>query len=248
MKKGYLHFYYALWQHHFWWAAAAVPLPLSPQRQQTESSRSTWYSGGKTAVNVFQEIVDDFNASQDEYEVATTTQADYTETYEKLQAGIAGKNAPDMALLDTDKSRNLSEKNLVADINEFVDADDEFDKEDYVPVFYDQGVDADGKLLPFRPTELHRCSTTTSRSLPTQGSTPPTIKTWQDLEAAAEKITNRQRGWMGAHVGLREPCGRSSQQRCVSPQRGRRDMPDQLQRVGGRMGELPQMDPTTTRS
>ena len=106
-----------------------------------------WYSGGKTAVNVFQEIVDDFNASQDEYEVATTTQADYTETYEKLQAGIAGKNAPDMALLDTDKSRNLSEKNLVADINEFVDADDEFDKEDYIPVFYDQGVDADGKLF-----------------------------------------------------------------------------------------------------
>ena len=39
----------------------------------------------------------------------------------KLQAGIAGKKAPDMALLDTDKSRNLSEKNLVADINEYVE-------------------------------------------------------------------------------------------------------------------------------
>lgn len=69
-----------------------------------------WYSGGKTAVNVFQDIVDDFNASQDKYEIVTTTQADYTETYEKLQAGIAGNNAPDMALLDVDKSRNLSEK------------------------------------------------------------------------------------------------------------------------------------------
>ena len=62
-----------------------------------------WYSGGKTAVNVFQDIVDAFNESQDKYEVKTTTQADYTETYEKLQAGIAGKKAPDMALLDTDK-------------------------------------------------------------------------------------------------------------------------------------------------
>ena len=50
-----------------------------------------WYSGGKTAVNVFQDIVDAFNESQDKYEVKTTTQADYTETYEKLQAGIAGK-------------------------------------------------------------------------------------------------------------------------------------------------------------
>lgn len=99
-----------------------------------------WYSGGKTAVNVFQDIVDAFNESQDKYEVKTTTQADYTETYEKLQAGIAGKKAPDMALLDTDKSRNLSEKNLVADINEYVEKDDSFEKDDYLPVFYEQNV------------------------------------------------------------------------------------------------------------
>ena len=98
-----------------------------------------WYSGGKTAVNVFQEIVDAFNESQDTYEVKTTTQADYTETYEKLQAGIAGKKAPDMALLDTDKSRNLSQKNLIADINEYVEKDEEFEKEDYLSVFYEQG-------------------------------------------------------------------------------------------------------------
>ena len=82
-----------------------------------------WYSGGKTAVNVFQDIVDAFNESQDKYEVKTTTQADYTETYEKLQAGIAGKKAPDMALLDTDKSRNLSEKNLPEDLVPYWDYD-----------------------------------------------------------------------------------------------------------------------------
>ena len=106
-----------------------------------------WYSGGKTAVNVFQDIVDAFNESQDKYEVKTTTQADYTETYEKLQAGIAGKKAPDMALLDTDKSRNLSEKNLVADINDYVEKDDSFEKDDYLPVFYEQGEDENGKLF-----------------------------------------------------------------------------------------------------
>ena len=36
-----------------------------------------WYSGGKTAVNVFQDIVDAFNESQDKYEVKTTTQRIY---------------------------------------------------------------------------------------------------------------------------------------------------------------------------
>ena len=63
-----------------------------------------WYSGGKTAVGVLGDMVEEFNASQDQYEINSVTQADYDETYEKLQAGIAGKKAPDMALLDVDKS------------------------------------------------------------------------------------------------------------------------------------------------
>ena len=69
-----------------------------------EKSRLTsGNSGGKTAVNVLSDLVEEFNKSQDKYEIKGTTQADYTETYEKLQAGIAGKNAPDLALLDVDK-------------------------------------------------------------------------------------------------------------------------------------------------
>ena len=75
---------------------------------KTADGKFSWISGipgEKQQFNVFQDIVDAFNESQDKYEVKTTTQADYTETYEKLQAGIAGKKAPDMALLDTDKSR-----------------------------------------------------------------------------------------------------------------------------------------------
>ena len=69
-----------------------------------------WYAGGKTAVNVLQGIVDEFNASQDEYYINTVTQADYTETYEKLQAVIAGGNAPDMALLNVSNAEYLYSK------------------------------------------------------------------------------------------------------------------------------------------
>ena len=43
-----------------------------------------WYAGGKTAVNVVQDIIDEYNASQDTYHVKAVTQADYGETYEKL--------------------------------------------------------------------------------------------------------------------------------------------------------------------
>ena len=112
-----------------------------------------WYAGGKTAVHVFQEIVDEFNTSQSDYVINTVTQADYSETYEKLQAGIAGNNAPDMALLGTDAARNLSDKGLIADIAPYVESDTEFDQEDYLSVFFDQGRDDEGKLYSIKSGE-----------------------------------------------------------------------------------------------
>lgn len=86
-------------------------------------------------MNVLSDLVEEFNKSQDKYEIKGTTQADYTETYEKLQAGIAGKNAPDLALLDVDKSRNLYRKDQVADLMPFLEEDKDFDRDDYIEVF-----------------------------------------------------------------------------------------------------------------
>ena len=59
-----------------------------------------WYSGGKTAAGVMEEIVEDFNGSQEQYRVTGVQQADYDETYTKLAAAIAGKTGADAALLD----------------------------------------------------------------------------------------------------------------------------------------------------
>lgn len=156
-----------------------------------------WYSGGKTAVNVFQEIVDEFNASSDQYEITTTTQADYTETYEKLQAGIAGNNAPDMALLDTDKSRNLSEKNLVADLSKFMDEDSDFQKDDYLSVFFDQGVDEEGKIFAIPAYGTTQVFYYNIAAFEQAGIDPASIQTWQDLAAAAEKMTSADGSFVG---------------------------------------------------
>ncbi len=147
-----------------------------------------WYSGGKTAVNVFQAIVDDFNATQTEYHVNTVTQADYTETYEKLQAGIAGGNAPDMALLGVDNSRYLSKKNLIADITPYIEADSEFDKDDYLNAFFAQGYDSEGKLFAMPAYGTTQVLYYNIAAFEAAGVEPESIKTWQDLEAAAEKI------------------------------------------------------------
>ena len=156
-----------------------------------------WYSGGKTAVNVFQDIVDEFNASQDTYEIKTTTQADYTETYEKLQAGIAGKKAPDMALLDVDKSRNLSEKNLVADISKYIEADSDFQKDDYLSVFYDQGVDEEGKVFALPAYGTTQVLYYNIAAFEEAGIDPNSIETWQDLAEAAAAMTSADGSFVG---------------------------------------------------
>ena len=83
-----------------------------------------WYSGGKTAVKVVQDIVDDYNKSQDKYFVKTVTQADYSESYEKLQAAIAGNVAPDVALIEKDAARGLSDKKLVEDLSDRIKKDE----------------------------------------------------------------------------------------------------------------------------
>lgn len=147
-----------------------------------------WYSGGKTAVKVLQDIVDDFNESQTNYHVSTVTQADYTETYEKLQAAVAGKRAPDMALLDVDKARYLYRKELVEDLTSYTEGDESFQQEDFLEVFYNQGKDGDGLFaLPvYGTTQVLYYNTAAFEKA---GIDPASIKTWEDLGDAAEEMS-----------------------------------------------------------
>lgn len=157
-----------------------------------------WYSGGKTAVGVVQEIIDSYNASQDLYTVTAVTQASYDETYQKLQAGIAGNAAPDVALLDATVARNLSDKELVADLSDMIAADSEFKQEDYLEVFFNQGVDDNGKVYALPAYGTTQVLYYNMAAFEEAGIQADEIKTWQDLAAAAKKIKetgNYEYGW-----------------------------------------------------
>lgn len=157
-----------------------------------------WYSGGKTAVGVVQEIIDSYNASQDLYTVTAVTQASYDETYQKLQAGIAGNAAPDIALLDATVARNLSDKELVADLSDMIAADSEFKQEDYLEVFFNQGVDDNGKIYALPAYGTTQVLYYNMAAFEEAGIQADEIKTWQDLAAAAKKIKetgNYEYGW-----------------------------------------------------
>lgn len=156
-----------------------------------------WYSGGKTAVNVVQEIVDSFNASQDKYVVKTVTQADYDETYSKLQAGIAGKAAPDVALIEVIQGQNLSDRGLLADLSGFIANDPDYNEEDYVKVFFDQGK-SDDMVFAIPAYGTTQVCYYNIAAFEKAGIDPASIKTWQDLgkAAAAIKATGEyQYGW-----------------------------------------------------
>lgn len=147
-----------------------------------------WYAGGKTAVGVVQEIIDEYNASQDAYYVTAVTQADYTETYQKLQAGIAGNAAPDLVLLDAGVARSLSDKNLVAELGSYIDADEEFNQEDYIEVFFDQCTDDTGKIYAVPAYGTTQVFYYNIEAFEKAGIKAEDIHTWQDLASAAAAI------------------------------------------------------------
>lgn len=149
-----------------------------------------WYSGGKTAVKVVQGIVDDYNKSQDTYFVKTVTQADYSETYEKLQAAIAGNVAPDVALIEKDAARGLSDKNLVVDLSEKMKKDNDFNEDDYVSTFFEQGKDDNDKIFGIPAYGTTQVLYYNKKAFNKAEIDPNNIKTWQDLAQVASKIKN----------------------------------------------------------
>ena len=147
-----------------------------------------WYAGGKTAVGVIQDIVDKYNESQDKYEVKTVTQADYSETYQKLQAAIAGNAAPDLVLLQPSAARTLDEKSLLIDLNAYTEKDSTFNKDDLITAFYNQGTDEDGKQFALPAYGTTQVLYYNVQAFKDAGVDPESIQTWQDLGDAAAKI------------------------------------------------------------
>ena len=148
-----------------------------------------WYSGGKTAAGVMEELIGDFNSSQQQYQVTGIQQADYDETYTKLAASIAGKTGADAALLDSDKARSLAEKGLLAGLSSYFEADEELETEDFVPVFYDQCRLGDGTVFAMPAYGTTQVMYYNRELFDRAGIDPERIGTWQDLERAAEVVS-----------------------------------------------------------
>ena len=133
-----------------------------------------------------------------QYHVSTVTQADYDETYQKLQAGIAGNAAPDLVLLNVDAARSLNDKQLVENLQPMIDADSEFNADDYLSVFYNQGIKDDGVVYGLPAYGTTQVMYYNKAAFEEAGINADDIKTWADLADAAQKIKatgNYEYGW-----------------------------------------------------
>ena len=152
-----------------------------------------WYGlGGKLGTNV-QDIIKEFNSSQKDVVVKGVAQGSYDETYQALQAGISAKKAPAVVLLDDAQMTTLASKNELVPLDSYIAKDSSFNTSDFIPAFYNEGK-IKGKLysLPMYGTTqvLYYRKDLFAKA----GVSADSLNTWEDLFAAAGKLSNKNGG------------------------------------------------------
>lgn len=94
-----------------------------------------WYGLGSEADKKMKEIIKSFNESQEDVLVKAVPQASYDETYQKLQAAIASDTAPGVFITGGKELQDLSRKEAIVSLDEFIEADSDVEQSDFLDVF-----------------------------------------------------------------------------------------------------------------
>lgn len=105
-----------------------------------------WYGLGGELGETMEEMIADFNASQDEVVVTGVVQSSYEETSKMLQAAIASGEVPACYLANHQTSTTFAEKGVIQYLDDYIAADAEFDKDDIIPSFLDYCQDDEGHV------------------------------------------------------------------------------------------------------
>ncbi|ULO10636.1 ABC transporter substrate-binding protein [Paenibacillus sp. 19GGS1-52] len=170
--------------------ASTAPSASAAPTQSAPVTIEFWYGlGGKLGENM-NALIQKFNASQQEVIVKGIVQADYTETEQKLQAAIATGQVPAAVL---SSNVDWARKGYFASIDELIALQPDFNKDDFVQTFMNQGqVDGKQYFLPMYGTT--QIMYYRKDAFEKSGIDPSTLKTWEDLAAAAEKMTVKDGG------------------------------------------------------
>lgn len=158
-----------------------------------------WHSMGSATGELIQEIVDEFNASQSDIVVEAIYQGDYTTAGTKLQAAVAGGNAPHVVQVEITRVGMYASQDLLLDLTPYAEADADFDIEAMYPGVMDFSY-IDGKLI----------SIPNGRSCPVMYYNADALKaagfenapaTWEEMRAASAAVTKDGSMGYGASLG-----------------------------------------------
>jgi sn-glycerol 3-phosphate transport system substrate-binding protein len=154
---------------------------------------------GSSTGELIQEIVDEFNASQSDIVVEAIYQGDYTTAGTKLQAAVAGGNAPHVVQVEITRVGMYASQDLLLDLTPYAEADADFDIEAMYPGVMDFSY-IDGKLI----------SIPNGRSCPVMYYNADALKaagfenapaTWEEMRAASAAVTKDGSMGYGASLG-----------------------------------------------
>ena len=149
-----------------------------------------WYGLGGKLDESMQKIITNFNSSQDKYEVKGVAQDDYDATFKSLQAGIAAKKSPALALLEADKVDILDNKDLLTNISDYTSKDTDFKEEKYLQSFLETGKKGD-KLFAFPIYGTTQVLYYNKQAFKDAGISEDSLKTWTGVAEAAKKLTKK---------------------------------------------------------
>ena len=158
-----------------------------------------WHSMGSATGELIQEIVDEFNASQSDIIVEAIYQGDYTTAGTKLQAAVAGGNAPHVVQVEITRVGMYASQDLLLDLTPYAEADADFDITAMYPGVMDFSY-IDGKLI----------SIPNGRSCPVMYYNADALKaagfenapaTWEEMRAASAAVTKDGSMGYGASLG-----------------------------------------------
>lgn len=158
-----------------------------------------WHSMGSATGELIQEIVDEFNATHSDIVVEAIYQGDYTTAGTKLQAAVAGGNAPHVVQVEITRVGMYASQDLLLDLTPYAEADADFDIDAMYPGVMDFSY-IDGKLI----------SIPNGRSCPVMYYNADALRavgfenapaTWDELRAASAAVTKDGSMGYGASLG-----------------------------------------------
>lgn len=147
-----------------------------------------WY--GLTGVQgaVMEEFISEYNQKQDEYFVKGVSFDSYDVTAKALEAALIKGKGPSVVLLEDYQMYRFTEKGGLRVIDDFIDTKNNFNKDDFIPKFFNQvvvdhktyGIPIYGttQVLYYRKDLLEQAGIKSSD-----------LDTWEGLAHAAKKLT-----------------------------------------------------------